>query len=235
MQSPDEPQRRFFDELRELRLSSRERGYEQALESELLVLNPRHVLHEKSPMLAWAETEEALALDAEFGERAGLAGHELLSGEATPAASDVQLVRHYVVRMHARGTELRLDLGHVFRSQPTHRAPIDTRQWRWRHVIGVKIAKELHINVLELRASGLSMRWRLRRRSRRNRLACVRVLHLTDSQVCLSVLSKRRTASRRLLAPLRKISARLTGGGLVLTGGYATSERHPADEPSRAP
>ena len=186
-------------------------------------------------MLAWAETEEALALDAEFGERASLAGHDVPSSEAAPAASDVQLVRHYVGRMHARGTEIRLDLGHVFRSKPTHRAPIDTRQWRWRHVIGVKVVKEAHINVLELRAIGLSMRWRLRRRGRRNRLASVRVLHLTDSQVCLSVLSKGRTASTRLLAPLRKISARLIGGGLVLTGGYASSERNPADEPSRAP
>ena len=81
MQSPDELQRRFYDELQALRLSSRERGYEQALESELVVLNPRHVLHEKSPMLAWAETEEALALDAEFGKRATLAGHDVLSSE----------------------------------------------------------------------------------------------------------------------------------------------------------
>ena len=110
--------------------SSRERGYEQALEAELVVLNPRHVLDERSPMLAWAETEEALALDAKFGERASLAGHDVLSSEATPAASDVQLVRHYVGRMHARGTEIRLDLGHVFRSKPVALATCHWRQGR---------------------------------------------------------------------------------------------------------
>ena len=174
-------------------------------------------------------------LDAEFSDRAQLAG---FAGEPSPGRQcgiEEQLVEHYVRRTHSRGTELRLDIGQIFRAKPLHRAGIDARHWRWQHVLGLKVVKKHHINVLELRATGLTLRWRLRKRARSGCFNALRIVHLTDSQVCLSVLAKGRTGYQRLLPTLRRISARLISGALVLTAGYASSERNPADEPSRDP
>ena len=133
-------------------------------------------------------------------------------------------------RSQARGGVVRVDLGQVFQAKPYHRSGIDACHWRWRHVLGRKVVKRTHINVLELRAIGLTVKWRLRARPRAGR-----VLHLTDSQVCLSVLAKGRTGSARLLPRLRTIAARVVTGGIILTIGFVTSESKPTDEPSRDP
>ena len=139
-----------------------------------------------------------------------------------------KLVEHFVRRVDARGSDVRVDIGHVFRPKPLHRSGVNTSRWQWRHVISHRIKPKLHINVLELAAIDTAMKWRLRCRAR-----CGRVLHLTDSQVCLSAIAKGRTSSSRLRGTLRRIGARLVGGGIVLTLGYTTSETNPADEPSR--
>ena len=144
--------------------------------------------------------------------------------------AEQQIVEHYVRRSQARAGEVRIDLGQVYEAKPCHRRGIDGRHWKWRHVIGQKVCKQQHINALELRAIGLSVKWRLRARQRQGRC-----LHLTDSQVCLSVLAKGRTNSARLGPHLRQIAARVVTGGLMLTVGYITSEQNPSDEPSRAP
>ena len=235
MASPQNLQERFCAELRSLRLPGRERGYEQALAAELVVENPRLTLDTGFAALRYAEAEETLALDAEFADGSELRLPEASAIWAHGCPIEEQLVEHYVRRTHSRGTELRLDVGQIFRAKPVHRAGIDARHWRWKHTLGVKVKKASHINVLKLRAIGLNLRWRLRKRERVDPRWALRILHLSDSQVCLSILAKGRTGSKRLLPSLRRISARLIAGSLVLTVGFVSSERNPADEPSREP
>ena len=93
-------------------------------------------------------------------------------------------------RVDARGADVRVDIGHVFRPKPQHWTGVETSRWRWNHVISHMVKPKLHINVLELAAIDMAVKWRLRCRARGGR-----VLHLTDSQVCLAVLAKGRTAS----------------------------------------
>ena len=228
--APSLLQDRFFAELFALRRSGPEAAFQQALAGEFIVENPRLVLGETSAALRWAEHEEAIMLDSEFGERAALDGGVAAKVAADGICAEQQIVEHYVRRSQARGGEVRIDLGQVYESKPCHRRGIDGRHWKWRHVIGQKVCKQQHINALELRAIGLSVKWRLRARQRQGRC-----LHLTDSQVCLSVLAKGRTNSARLRPHLRQIAARVVTGGLMLTVGYITSEQNPSDEPSRAP
>ena len=81
---------------------------------------------------------------------------------------------------------------------------------------------------LELVASGMAVKWQLPCQARGGR-----VLHLTDSQACLSVLPKGRTGSSRLRSGLQRISARCIGGGLVMTFAFVSSKANPSDAPSR--
>ena len=92
------------------------------------------------------------------------------------------------------------------------------------------VSSSAHINLLELTAVDISMRWRIR-----SQVRCGRCLHLLDSQVVLAELSKGRCKSPRLLPGLRKVNARQVVGGLLVTFGFVASEANPADEPSRQP
>ena len=85
---------------------------------------------------------------------------------------------------------MRLYVGQVFCAKRQTRVGADSTQWKWKHVLAKKVKPKLHINVLELAAVALAVRWRMRSRPRSGRF-----LHLCDSQVCLAVLTKGRTAS----------------------------------------
>ena len=144
-------------------------------------------------------------------------------------AAAVWLVESHVRACSAKGTEIRADLGIPMTVKLTHRVSVDTRRWRWKHVLARKLkAKRHHINRLEMEAVDLALRWRLRSAKRARRF-----LHLVDSQVSLSVLAKGRTASPRLRPVARRIAARVLASGLVVTWGYVRSVLNPADAPSR--
>jgi len=110
-------------------------------------------------------------------------------------------------------------------------APIDPRvndmsfklcfKGRWRTVE--------HINVLELRALTLGLRWFLSLSGSIRR----RVLFFTDSQVVQGCVGKGRSSSRDLLLRLRWLSALLLASSVRLSVSHIRSEYNPADEPSR--
>ena len=159
-----------------------------------------------------AEIEEHASFAAEQGRRLDL--DREFAAEVAPGtdAPERRLVTHYLRRMDARGSEVKLDLGLSFRLRPTHRASVQTTRWVWRHVSAHRVRKKAHIRQLELAAVDMTLKWRLRSAARGGR-----DLHLVDSQVVASVLSEGRCASRRLLPGLRRIGARLVAGGLVIT------------------
>ena len=110
------------------------------------------------------------------------------------------------------------------------RASVPSSLWRWKVITGWKwtLGKE-HINSLELRAILTTIRWRIEHKHHLN----TRLLHLTDSLVCLHCLTRGRTSSRRLRRTMSRINALILASNLQPLWGYVHTDQNPADKPSR--
>eukprot|EP00438_Fugacium_kawagutii_P036449 Skav224179 [mRNA] locus=scaffold257:56221:60355:- [translate_table: standard] len=96
------------------------------------------------------------------------------------------------------------------------RASVPSKLWHWKIVAGWQWkSPNEHINNLELRAILTTVKWRVERQQLRHR----RFLHLTDSLVCMHVLSRGRSSSRKLRATLSRINA------LLLVSSCTVAER----------
>ena len=112
------------------------------------------------------------------------------------------------------------------------RSSVPSKLWRWRVICGWQWQHpNHHINVLELNAILTTLRWRL---CRRRQHSC-RFIHLTDSLVCLHVLSRGRSSSRKLRSTLSKINSLLLASDAHPLWGYVATHQNPADRPSRRP
>ena len=81
------------------------------------------------------------------------------------------------------GSDVRLDIGALYRPRAWPRAPINPMLWRWCTSFSRPAVRGAHINYNELLALTLAVRSRCRRAS-----ACRSVFfHLLDSQVVLAV------------------------------------------------
>ena len=110
------------------------------------------------------------------------------------------------------------------------RASVPSALWRWKIISGWKwtLGKE-HINSLELRAILTTLRWRIEHRYHVN----TRLIHLTDSLVCLHCLSRGRSSSRRLRRTMSRINALVLAANIQPLWGYVHTDANPADKPSR--
>jgi len=129
--------------------------------------------------------------------------------------------------MH-RGSDVRLATGILMNPSRWPRESVPTKRWRWKVVLAFRQGDD-HINALELRAIAASIRWRLRRADG----VRSRAVHLTDSQVCQSVMVKGRSSSRRLRHILQRINSLILVSGMVMAYGYVKTDQNPADRPSR--
>jgi hypothetical protein len=86
-----------------------------------------------------------------------------------------------------------------------------------------------HINVLEMHAAVASQKWRLRATEG----VYKRAVLLLDSQVCIAVLVKCRSSSRRLNKILQRFNAMVLAGSMIMAFAYVRTDENPADEPSR--
>ena len=100
---------------------------------------------------------------------------------------------------------------------------------KWSTIISAHWRDEEHINVFELRALSIGIRWVCSHPSSAQR----RLWLLSDSSVVVGAVSKGRSSSPSLLRRLRQLSAWLLASGLQLRVTYIPSELNPADEPSR--
>ena len=108
------------------------------------------------------------------------------------------------------------------------RATVPSRCWRWKVVTGWQWkSQEEHINSLELRAVLTSLRWRLEHQEHLH----TRFLHLTDSLVCLHVLLRGRSSSRKLRRTMARINALTLASGIHPFWGYVHTDQNPADKP----
>lgn len=140
-----------------------------------------------------------------------------------------RLVHQYLRRMEYRGSDVRLDLNVAYRPDALIRTTIDPRRWVWKTAQAWKWQRAEHINLLELRAILRSLEWR----ARSSGFHSCRFLHLSDSQICLSVLVKGRSSSRKINRVLRRIAALCITLNLLPLWGWIASRLNPSDGPSR--
>ena len=102
--------------------------------------------------------------------------------------------------------------------------------WRWKIIAGWKwkLGRE-HINCLELRALEATLRWRI---EKLGDFHC-KVLHLTDSLVCLHTVCRGRSSSKKLRRCVCRLNALLLASGVSPVWGYVHTDQNPADKPSR--
>eukprot|EP00438_Fugacium_kawagutii_P034020 Skav221004 [mRNA] locus=scaffold1846:71194:78195:+ [translate_table: standard] len=141
----------------------------------------------------------------------------------------VMMVNAFLRRQEYRGSDVRLDVGTLYRPNCCPRATVNPQRWKWHEIHHYRFEREEHINVLELRAYIHTMEWRLRNAG----MGDVRALHLCDSQVVIAVCTKGRSSSRQLNRLLRKLGAMSIAGGLYPILAWIASELNPADGPSR--
>ena len=141
----------------------------------------------------------------------------------------VAMVQAFVRRQEYRGSDVRLDVGTLYRPDAFPRATVNPHRWRWHEAHSYPFQDPEHINILELRALIHTVEWRLRKMQFNG----VRFLHLCDSQVALSVCVKGRSSNRQLNKLLRRLGAMSVAAGLYPVLAWIESHLNPADEPSR--
>lgn len=110
------------------------------------------------------------------------------------------------------------------------RATVPAKLWHWKIISGWRWKGNAeHINSLELRAVLTSIRWRVEHQHHLG----TRLIHLTDSLVCLHCLSRGRSSSRKLRRTMSRINSLLLAGNVQAVWGYVHTGQNPADKPSR--
>ena len=217
---------RFMQELLDFEQSGRGRIVDELIDIQSHVVAPGALPAQLDPRIN-QEEEDAL-----WGDFDTLFPDHRVPFEPTAVqrhAGALWLVEAHLRSSSSRGSEVRADFSLPMMPRPLHKTTIDTRRWHWRHVLASRVKKPRHhINRLELEGVDLAVRWRLRAKSRTRRC-----LHLVDSQVALSILTRGRTSSARLTPAVRRICSRLLASGLSITFAYVRSSLNPADEPSR--
>ena len=146
-------------------------------------------------------------------------------------SADVQQMnQHLLARVRHTGSDSRITSGQILNPKAFPRQSAQALWWEWEQVFRTRWAQAEQINALEIRAIYLSLLWKTLQRSVCNR----RIFHLSDSYVSISILSKGRTASRKLHFIVNKINALLLAAHCILNLVHVDSSDNPTDEASRA-
>ena len=149
---------------------------------------------------SWKERKswEANEGDQKKAEWLRLASHVGVSGKAANLLS-IRLVRQFLRRTGFRGSDVRLDLGLIWRLDAVARKTINPETMGMASGSGLELEKgestSIYLNCAILRG----LEWR----AQTKRFCSCRFLHLADSQICLAVLCKG-TSSSRINRILRK-------------------------------
>ena len=141
-----------------------------------------------------------------------------------------ELSRILLSRVNHTGSDIRVSTGEILNYKAFPRQGVEASWWLWQPTFRFKWQREDHINVLELRAILQSIIHTLETQ----KLCNSRLLHLTDSYVCLSVISKGRSGSKMLNRVLKTLNAHLLLYGVYLILAHVESTQNPTDGDSRA-
>ena len=152
-------------------------------------------------------------------------------GNTKPSSQrDLQtLNRLLLARTNHTGSDVRISTGEVLAPKSLVRQSIHAGWWKWKPVFKVRWKHGDHINLLELRSILLSVKYHVQHL----RHSKMRIFHITDSYVCMSICSKGRSGSRQLMKVLKQINAYLLGFQLYLVLAHVESSENPTDDASR--
>lgn len=137
--------------------------------------------------------------------------------------------RFLLRRTNHTGSDVRIATGDVLAPKQYPRQSVSSQWWNWEEAFTTKWQKKEHINILELRAILLSLQYQ----TSRHKIHDARVFHISDSYICISIVSKGRSGSRLLGQVLKKISAHCLAFGLYVVLAHVDSLDNPTDEGSR--
>ena len=132
-------------------------------------------------------------------------------------------------RVNHTGSDVRVSSGIIVNPKNYPRQGVEASWWSWKKVFANRWCRSDHINSLEMRSIIHSIEWRVKHLHECN----LRVVHLTDSYVCMSIAAKGRTSSKMLSPLVRRLSALLLAFGLQLVITHVESTENPTDEASR--
>lgn len=155
-------------------------------------------------------------------------GYRALAVTRELAVSDLNRV--LLTKVNHTGSDIRVATGDILNPQAFPRQGVEAAWWSWRPVFKCRWGLEEHINALELRSIFLGLKYHVFRRCASD----VRIFHATDSFVCVSVISKGRSGSRKLNYILQQLNAVLLGFNIYLVIGHVESTQNPTDDASRA-
>ena len=183
-------------------------------------------------LVSLREVLETLYGDKPVFSESLLSWHGLGSSKAScDSEMPRRLVRKLMTLLSGKGSDIMLQLGGEPCQHQRFRNSIPAHLWQWKDICswGWPPEENDHINRYELRAIYTALRWRVLRKKE----CQIRFIHLTDSMVCLHVVSKGRSSSHKLQSLLYRISALLLATGMHPLLAYVSSSTNPADRPSR--
>lgn len=134
-----------------------------------------------------------------------------------------------MTRVNHTGSDIRITTGQVLNPRGIPRQSIQAGWWKWSPVFRTRWKQSEHINSLELRAIFLALKYQILH----NHCCQVRLFHVTDSFVAMSIIAKGRTASKWLGKLVKEMNAWLLGFGIAMVIGHVESSENPTDEASR--
>ena len=132
-------------------------------------------------------------------------------------------------RTNHTGSDIRVSSGEVLNSKVFPRQSVQAKWWTWEPIFSQPWKRKAHINVLEMEALLLSVKHQVERLKSHD----CRIFHITDSYICMSIVSKGRSSSKQLLRVLRRLAATLLAHGLHLVIAHVESTENPTDYMSR--
>ena len=140
------------------------------------------------------------------------------------------LNRLLLLRTNHTGSDIRISSGEILHSKAFPRQSASAQWWMWEGGFSTRWRSKAHINVLEMEAILLGIKYQINKFKAVN----LRIFQLSDSYVSMSVVSKGRSSSKQLNRVMRAISAHLLAHCLMLVMGHVESTENPTDAASRA-
>ena len=128
------------------------------------------------------------------------------------------------------GSDVRIVSGESLGQKVFPRQSVSAQWWVWEPVFKTKWKYKSHINLLELEAIILGIRYQTLRLG----FISARLFHISDSYVCISIISKGRSSSRLLQRRLKYLAALLLASNVQLVLAHVESTDNPTDEASRS-
>ena len=151
----------------------------------------------------------------------------LLGGSDVIAIEDLH--RYLLTRVNHTGSDIRISTGEIMNARAFPRQSVQADWWAWQSLFKKRWTHSDHINSLELRSILMAIKYHIQHLKACN----MRLFHLSDSYVCISIIGKGRTGSKQLGFILKQLNSLLLLFNLQLVMGHVESTENPTDGASR--